>query len=133
MPAHSHPDLNWRRVWFSCGYLLVLTVLTFSLWPMVSEPTMMIPYFDKVMHAFSFMLLMLWFSGLMSPRFYLRLFLLLLVYGALIELLQNLTPYRKMEFLDFAADGAGLIIGWLLVRAGLGKWCVWVETRFRLP
>lgn len=130
--APGQPELNRRRVWLSCGYLLVLTVLGFSLWPLVSERAMMIPYFDKFLHAFTFMVLMLWFSGLMSRHFYLKLFLILLIYGALIELLQNFTPYRQMEFNDFVADAIGLVAGWVLARAGLGNWCVWVEKRFNL-
>jgi VanZ family protein len=128
----GEPELNWRRVWLSCGYLLVLTVLAFALWPLVSGRAMMIPYFDKFLHAFSFMVLMLWFSGLMSRYFYFRLFLILLILGALIEALQNFTPYRQMEFNDFVADALGLVAGWVLARAGMGNWCVWVEKRFNL-
>lgn len=132
MFSHDQPELNWRRVWLSCGYLLVLTVLALTLWPLVRETAKMIPYFDKFMHALGFMVLMLWFSGLMPKQFYLKLFLLLLVFGALIEVLQNFTPYRRMEFFDFVADGIGLLVGWGLARLGLGNWCIWVENRFKL-
>ena len=132
MLSHNQPELNRRRVWLSCGYLLVLTVLALALWPLVSETAMMIPYSDKLMHALGFMVLMLWFSGLMPTQFYLKLFLLLLVFGALIEVLQYFTPYRRMEFFDFVADGIGLLIGWGLARLGLGNWCIWVENRFKL-
>jgi VanZ family protein len=131
-PTSAQPELNWRRVWLSCGYMLVLTVLTFALWPIVSERAMMIPHFDKILHAISFLVLMLWFSGLMPQHLYFRLFLVLLIYGGLIEVLQYFTPYRRMDFADFAADGVGLMAGWLLALAGMGNWCVWVENRFRL-
>ncbi|MCP3999820.1 MAG: hypothetical protein GY727_02800 [Gammaproteobacteria bacterium] len=130
--APGKPQLNWRHVWLSCGYLFVLTVLAFALWPLLNSRTMMIPYFDKFLHAFTFMFLMLWFSGLMSRNFYFRLFLILLIYGALIEFLQNLTPHRQMELNDFIANAIGLIVGWLLARTGMGNWCIWVEKRLNL-
>ena len=43
----------------------------------------------------------------------------LLGYGALIECLQALTPYRFAEWLDLLADALGLALGWVLA-----KWLV---------
>ncbi|MDX3904696.1 MAG: VanZ family protein [Pigmentiphaga sp.] len=36
----------------------------------------------------------------------------LLAYGALVEVLQSLTPYRSAEWTDLIADGLGILIGW---------------------
>ena len=49
----------------------------------------------------------------------------LLAYGALIELLQSLTPSRSAEWADLVADGIGIGIG-LLVAALLARLVRWL-------
>ncbi len=122
MNNKPHPELQWRRLWLSVGYLLVLNVLLLSLAPLDGAPILTIAYSDKVAHALVFMLLMIWFSGLMPARYYPRLFLALLAYGALIEFLQQFTPYRSLELLDLGADMLGLFLGWALAVLGLNTW-----------
>ena len=124
------PELQLRRLWLSVGYLLVFNILILSLAPLDSAPTLTLPYSDKAVHALVFMLLMIWFSGLMPPRLYPRLFLVLLIYGGLIEFLQQFTPYRTLEFLDVVADFVGLSVGWGLALAGLNGWPRHLERLF---
>lgn len=130
MTGAQQPELQLRKLWLSVGYLLVLNILILSLVPLDTAPTLTVPYSDKAAHALVFMLLMLWFSGLMPPRLYPRLFVALLAYGALIEFLQQFTPYRSLEFLDVVADAVGLLFGWGLALAGLNKWSRWLERLF---
>jgi len=126
------PELLYRRWWLAGGFLLLITILILSLMPLsgfVETP----PYSDKVLHGLTFAILMLWFSGLVHARHYRRLFMSLLIYGVVIEMLQSLTGYRTMELADFLADAIGLLLGWALAHACLGDWCEALENRFRSP
>ena len=67
-------------------------------------------------------LLAIWFAGQYRPRSYWRIALGLLVYGVLIELVQRMLSYRSAEWLDVAADMAGIMAGLLIAAAGLGGW-----------
>lgn len=81
---------------------------------------------DKMMHLLTFFML-----GLLSESAYprspplWRLASALLAYGLLIECLQYLLPWREFSMLDWAADGAGLLlwllIGWPLRRSALAE------------
>ncbi|OYU91320.1 MAG: VanZ family protein [Burkholderiales bacterium PBB5] len=72
---------------------------------------------DKLNHASAFATLAVVVT-LGWGRRWLRHALLLLAYGALIEVLQAMTPTRSAEWADLLADGVGLTTGLLLV-AGL--------------
>jgi VanZ family protein len=131
MSAQDDRPLEWRKLWVSIGYLLVLNVLIFALAPVQDAPTLWIPYGDKIAHGLAFMLLMIWFSGLVPRRRYPYLFIALLAYGAVIEGLQYFTGYRAMDPEDLAADAVGLVVGWGLALCGLGGWCHRLELRLR--
>lgn len=53
----------------------------------------------------------------------------LLALGGVIELLQRAGGERMGEWLDLAANAAGIALGLGLARLGLGGWCGWVERR----
>ena len=88
---------------------------------------------DKVLHVLAYIVLMVWFGGIVPRQYYYRLFLALLAYGGAVELLQSLTDYRSMELADLLADTAGLALGWILANLGLRHWCEWLEQQFRNP
>lgn len=103
------------RIAFWCS-LTALSVA--SLVPVDLLPQQAATIWDKGQHAFGFGWLAL--VGLLAysqrPWFML---IALLVYGGIIELLQVATGWRYGEWLDFLADGIGVLIGatiWLLVR-----------------
>jgi len=126
------PELLHRRWWLAGGFLLLITILILSLMPL-SGLVEMPPYSDKLLHALAFTILMLWFSGLVHARHYRWLFMSLLIYGAVIEVLQSLTDYRTLELADLLADASGLLLGWTLAHAYLGNWCADLEKRFSHP
>jgi len=116
-----------RRWWLLGGYGLLALVMGLALVPGSGLPV--VPVSDKLMHALTFMLLMLWFSALYPLQQAWRVALGLLGYGVLMELLQGLSGQRSAEIGDLLADAAGIAAGWLLARAGLHRWCRWVELR----
>ncbi len=99
------------------GWALALALLTLA--PVANLPSA--PGGDKLHHLLAFLLLGL-LARLGWPRHrYLTAWLPgLLAYGAAIELVQGLLPWRSAELADLAADGAGLLLAgalwWLLFR-----------------
>ena len=126
--APDYQQLAYRNIWLGLGYLLLFITLTISLLP-VAQQVQPLMIGDKLLHALCFMLLMLWFSGIVQPARYLQLGLRLLAFGAAIELLQYATGYRSMEFADLAADAVGVITGGVLAKLGLRHWCATLERQ----
>lgn len=94
----------WR--WLLASAMLALLVL--SLMPAsISVPS---TGWDKSNHALGFAVLAFLAYWAWPGRIPLSL-LGLLGYGALIEVLQSLTPDRMAEWSDLWADGVGLLIG----------------------
>lgn len=99
----------WRLAFWGCA----VAVLTLCLLP----PTVHLPStgWDKANHALAFAVLAL--LGLLAhPVRRPQVVWGLLAYGALTEVLQSFTGYRSAEWLDLAADGVGIVLGWLVAR-----------------
>ncbi|BEP57251.1 hypothetical protein GmRootV118_44950 [Variovorax sp. V118] len=106
----------WGRVaarvtlWRWLLAVAMLALLTLSLMPAALSPS---TGWDKGNHALGFAVLALlahWAWPTHTPRTLLA----LLGYGALIEILQSLTPDRLAEWSDLWADSTGLLIGVVL-------------------
>jgi len=107
---------RWLKALFAAA---VAGVLVFALWPVEELPPLQTGW-DKADHLAAFAALaMLGFAAWPERR--LRVVAWLLVLGAAIELLQGLTGYRTMDWRDFVADGLGVVLGWGLRTAMLGK------------
>lgn len=103
--------LNLIKVYWSFCTLFILTAITvFSLWPLEQLPD--VPGGDKSHHLISYTLLT-FPTALRRPKHWQLLYLLFIVYGGLIELIQ---PYvnRYGEWLDFTANSIGVLCGLLL-------------------
>ena len=123
---------RWRT---ASGVLLVLVLAAAVMpavwfWPDRVKIVSWIGEFDKWAHAIVFTALAIWFAGQYRPRSYWRIALGLLIFGILIELCQRMVSYRSAEWLDVAADAAGIIGGLLIAVAGLGGWSQRFEARF---
>jgi VanZ family protein len=121
--------LRYRNRWMSLGWLMLGIILVMSVLPIPEQPGAPL-HSDKFLHALVFAALMLWFSGLVSRRQLPQVFLLLVVYGACMEVMQSFTTYRMMDAGDLVADCLGLLIGWALAALGGANWCRWLEAKF---
>ncbi len=108
-------NIQLIRITFWCS-AIGLTIA--SLVPVELLPQQAATIWDKGQHAFGFAWLAL--IGMLAysrkPR---TLLASLLVFGGVIELLQAATGWRYGEWLDFLADGIGVVIGttiWLVAR-----------------
>lgn len=123
---------RWRT---ASGVLLVLVLAAAVMpavwfWPDRVKIVSWVGEFDKWAHAIVFTTLAIWFAGQYRPRSYWRIALGLLIFGILIELCQRMVSYRSAEWLDVAADVAGIIVGLLIAVSGLGGWSQRFEARF---
>jgi VanZ family protein len=91
----------------------VLAVLMLALVP--APPPMLTTGWDKSNHLLAFVV-MTWLGSKVFPQRLATLLLSLLVYGALIEILQSFTATRSAEWLDLFADALGILLGWALIR-----------------
>ena len=84
---------------------------------------------DKWLHGIAFVVLAVWFAGQYRPGSYWRIAVGLLAFGVLIEACQRMVTYRSADWLDIAADAAGIAVGLAIAMAGLGGWSLWFEKR----
>jgi VanZ family protein len=117
-----HP--SW---WLGIGVLMLLTVAALLLLPL-RGPDFGPAYTDKLVHTLVFCILMTWFSGILKPGYRLAIFASLLLFGTTMEWLQSLVHWRSAEVLDLLFNVIGLLIGWLLARAGLASWAQRLES-----
>jgi len=117
--------LRYPWVWWTLGWLLVAGVAVGSL-----MPGSWVPGFsprDKLLHAGSYLILMIWFSGLYRRERHLVIALLLLALGFALDVAQEATPSRVFDLRDVAANAGGILIGLLLSRFVFVGWCQRVE------
>ena len=124
--------LRHARRWQLAGIAVLALVLAVTLMPAIGfmqelrDPRL--AHSDKWLHAVTFMLLTIWFTGQYAMRSYWRIAAGLLAFGAFIEICQRmLTSYRSAEMLDLVADALGILAGLLVAWAGVGGWSLRVE------
>ena len=83
---------------------------------------------DKIFHAFVYLCLVLWFSGQYKISF--TFFLVITLYGVLIEFIQYFLPYRSAELMDIFSNQIGVIVGIIFSMSGLCGWSKKFENYF---
>ena len=101
-----------RKLWMTGGWLIIAAIGYFSLVQLAIDTD--IQGGDKLGHLLAYGGLMLWWSQLYLSRIArLKLALVFFALGGAMELAQGLTPNRYHEWLDLAANSAGVLLGWL--------------------
>lgn len=124
-------DLRFARLWQMAGAILLLFTLVAAVapelpfWKDDSGPSF--EHADKVMHALTFTILTLYFSGQYRQRSYWRIAIGLFAFGVLIEVLQSFLDYRIADGADIVADVAGIAVGLGIAIAGVGGWSTRAE------
>lgn len=111
--------MTFRHYWLALGWLLVAAVCWLSLTPNSVDTG--VDQGDKVGHVLAYLGLMASWGQLDSRRN--RLVLIFLLLGAVLEMLQGLTPTRQPSILDMIANASGVLLGWLATRA----WPDWLK------
>ncbi len=73
-------------------------------------------FLDKVLHflGFCYLTLITWLSKILSKD--LHVYVIVLAYGILIEIVQSFLPYRSFEYFDIFADFVGIIWGLIIIK-----------------
>ena len=119
--------LRFPKLWSGLGWLLVAGVIVGSLLP--GSTVSAIHVSDKVMHAGSYFVLMVWFAGFCRRGLYPTIAIVLHALGIGLDLLQLLTETRSFDWYDVAANSGGVVLGFALSLLLLGGWCQRVEER----
>ena len=100
-----------RNHWKTLTFLILLLITFLSLYPLSKLPD--VPGTDKTHHFVAYFFLTLPVV-IRSPRYTFIYLLFFIFYGGLIEIIQ---PYvnRYGEFLDFVANGSGVIFAYIFV------------------
>lgn len=113
--------LRYPWLWLILGWALVLSVVIGSLVP--ASMLRAITVSDKILHAGSYFLLMIWFAGLYRRDKHPWVALALLLLGIALDVLQLDTSTRHFEVADIAADAIGILVGLALSMWVLEGWC----------
>ena len=121
--------LRFPLLWWGLGWLLVAGVILGSLVPGNLVPLRAID--DKLLHAGSYAILTLWFSGLVARNLpLLAVALLMFVLGASLDVMQGAFTRRMFDLEDIAANTVGIIAAFVIARLLLAGWCARVEKFF---
>ena len=120
-------QLRRRRLWIALSMVLLAAVFFVCLQPGFG-PT--VPAgFDKLEHMAAYVLLALWFTGLVARGRYWAVAAGLLALGSLIEVLQWLTNLgRSAEGLDMLANTLGVAVGIAIALFATGGWAPRLES-----
>ena len=119
--------LRHRRLWITMSLVLLAAVLFASLQPDFGPA---VPAnFDKVEHLAAYVLLALWFTGLVARGRYWAVGAGLMALGLLIEVLQwRMNLGRSAEALDMLANTLGIGVGITIALLATGGWAPRLES-----
>lgn len=117
--------LRYPWLWRLAGWLLIVAVVAGSLMPGHSIPRIVAQ--DKVLHAGTYFLLMIWFAGLYPRSRHGWIALGLMALGVGLDMLQGLTSTRSFDPRDIAANAAGILAAFVLSYHLLEGWCQRME------
>jgi VanZ family protein len=120
-------NLRYPWLWVTLGWFLVLGVCVGSLVPGDRLPTVSIS--DKLVHAGSYFLLMIWFAGLYGRKHHTWIALVLVLLGIALDVAQTGTETRSFELRDILANFLGVLLGLGLSLWLLAGWCQRLEQR----
>jgi VanZ family protein len=121
--------LRYPKVWLALGWVLVIGVAAGSLVPAKVIETVTLN--DKLMHAGSYFVLMVWFGGLYRRGLHPLVGAVLLALGVGLDLLQGLTATRSLDPRDMLANFFGILAGLVLSMWLLEGWCQRIERRLQ--
>jgi hypothetical protein len=114
-------DLRHGRTLLVIGWVLIAIIVVGSLTPAGVDVRFLLS--DKVRHLTSYLVIMVYFSGLYPRERHVMLALAFFLMGAMLELLQGaLTTTRHMDFIDLTANTLGIVLGFVFARLGLAQW-----------
>jgi VanZ family protein len=116
--------------WILSGWAFVIGVIVASVYPNALA-AVNLTWGDKAIHAVTYFLMMIWFSGLYPRKHQGIVAVFVLALGFVLEMIQWRLPYRFFEPADLLANAAGVLAGLCLSVWLLAGWCQRLEGRLR--
>ncbi|MBU1690376.1 MAG: VanZ family protein [Gammaproteobacteria bacterium] len=114
--------------WKVAGWLLVLTIIYFSLMP--APPDIGVEQGDKIGHLAAYGLTTLWFAQIYTGAHQrVRLFISMVALGIALEYAQSATGYRSFDVADMLANAIGACLGWITAPPRLPSLLSWAKER----
>jgi VanZ family protein len=115
-----NPELRYRKLWLSIGYLLIVVVVFLSLTSNPVQFDTSLPYQDKLLHALAYFSLTFWFMQIYHIRYHVfQWVVFFLCLGLLLEYLQGFDSNRYSEVGDMIANTLGVVAAAALARTPL--------------
>lgn len=112
-----NPTHRYQKHWLVTGYTLVLLVIYLSVTSNPPDPSIKIPYFDKIGHTLAYFLMMGWFAQLYHLKKQRLIYALgFVAMGVAMEYIQSFDPARMAEFADMVANTSGVLIALLITK-----------------
>lgn len=109
--------MSFNRFFNLIGITIIMVILVLSLVPLNQ---VVVPGSDKLHHSLAYFACMFcWAQVYIHPLSRLKLAIVFIAMGALIECIQGLTPYRTFEWLDIVANSVGVVTAWFVVTVQL--------------
>ncbi|HUG98489.1 MAG TPA: VanZ family protein [Gammaproteobacteria bacterium] len=122
---------RYRGAWLTLGWAMALLVALGSLWP--GAPQISAGMSDKFLHFAAYAGLAFMFAGVTVRSGWARVLVGLLLFGGAIEVMQEqLTATRSGEWLDLAANAAGIAAGMFTAALFPRSWCREMEIAIGL-
>ena len=120
-----------NRLWWLLGAVIVASATYFCLIPGRELPGVF-ELNDKVSHLAGHGLMALYFSGLVARRGWWKIFLFLLLFGCVIEILQaSMHVGREGDPRDVVANSLGALVGLAVAWIGGARWPQWAAWVLR--
>lgn len=119
-------QLRMRKLWFGCGYLMLVLAALASLIPVPAGPEGS----DKIAHILVYAILSAWFAIIVIRSSSLWwVFTGLVGFGILMEALQGMTGYRSLELADAIANSVGVCLGLVCRFTRLRQWLIRLDLQ----
>ncbi len=116
--------MSTTKLFRLASFAVLIAIWILSFLPASGMPD--VPGSDKWHHALAYFACMFcWGQWYKLPAQRLKLAIIFILMGALIECLQGLTDYRSFEWLDMLADAVGVTLAWFIVAVQLA-----IQRRF---
>jgi VanZ family protein len=113
------------KFWWGLGVVLLVVALVLCLMPMPTMPRAF-DLNDKLLHILGHTALAVYFTGLVERRRWWKIFVLLLLFGVVVEFAQHyMNMGRHGDVRDVLGNAAGCLLGLLLGFIGLSRWPAW--------
>lgn len=120
MFKQSSVSLHRPFLWQSLAWFMLASTVWITLTPSPPQPDIEILAWDKAQHTVTYAWLM-WWCGQAFERSRVLWAPILFAMGCILELLQQHIGTRHMEFGDMVANGAGVLVGVILMLTPIGR------------